>query len=125
MTAWQLDAGDGSRHEVRADDALPALETHLQVAGGYFSRLNVRADIDAAPHPVDLVMQLPNIVRYSDMRWAREVRAAAEALGLFAPGQLPDDARTLAPYVHPECDGSRCSGPPPSRRSCVRRCYAP
>jgi hypothetical protein len=102
VTAWQLDAGDGSRHEVRANDALPALETHLHVAGGYFSRLNVRVDIDAAPHPVDVVMQLPNIVRYSDLRWAAQARAAADALGLFAPGQLPDDARTLAPYVHPE-----------------------
>ncbi len=102
VTAWQLDAGDGSRHEVRANDALPTLETHVHIAGGYFSRLNVRVDIDAAPHPVDVVMQLPNIVRYSDMRWAAEARAGAEALGLFAPGQLPDDARTLAPYVHPE-----------------------
>jgi hypothetical protein len=30
------------------------------------------------------------------------VRAALEALAVFAPGTLPDDARSLAPYEHPD-----------------------
>jgi hypothetical protein len=103
VTAWLLDTGDGTRTEVRGDDdALAAAGELVAGSGGYFRRLNVRVGIDGAPYPVDVVMQLPNIVRFSDARWERQARAAVAAVGLFAPGTMPDDAWTLAPFVHPE-----------------------
>lgn len=103
VTAWLRDSGDGTRTEVRGDDdALAAAGDSVLVSGGYFRRLNVRVGIDGAPYPVDVVMQLPNLVRFSDARWERPARAAVASLGLFAPGALPDDAWTLSPFIHPE-----------------------
>jgi hypothetical protein len=103
VTAWLWDSGEGTRTEVRGDgDALAAAVDLVRVSGGYFRRLNVRVWIDGAPYPVDVVMQLPNVVRFSDSRWETPARAAVASLGLFAPGAVPDDAWTLAPFVHPE-----------------------
>lgn len=102
VVGCQVDSGEDARIESRGGDALGALETRVRVEGGYFRRAVIRFDVRDSPFPVDVVMQLPHQITVSDGRFARLARAGIAALGLFAPGTLPDDAHTLAPFAHPE-----------------------
>jgi hypothetical protein len=56
----------------------------------------------AAAHAVDVFMELPHRLSVSDMRFERDARAVLEALHVFEPGALPDDAHTLSPFEQPE-----------------------
>ncbi len=109
VRAWsivgcQWDSGREERIEARSDDALASLEARTAVHGGYFPRLTLRVEPEAKGKektaPVDLFLQLPHLVTVSRPRHEALARAAAKALGVFDPGALPDDVRTLAPWVH-------------------------
>ncbi len=90
---------NGSRVEVRGADLVdPA---YALPAGGYVDRATFRITVNGKSK-VDAFIQLPHHFDISDRSFEGEVRAALEALGLFAPGRLPDDARSLAPYEHGE-----------------------
>jgi hypothetical protein len=91
----------GSRVEVRGPDALdPQIHSPRS---GYVDRATIRLTLDDGAR-VDAFLQLPHRVEISsaDPAHVAAVRAALSALGLFAPGALPDDARSLAPYEHGE-----------------------
>ena len=102
IAACQHDPGDDTRREVRGADVKKWLDAHARARGGYLTRLTLRVGVLRAPHPVDVVMELPNKIAFSDVRYETEARAAADAIGLFSPGALPDDARTLMPLTHPD-----------------------
>jgi hypothetical protein len=88
---------DGTRIEVRGPNALDPRE--LGARTGYIDRVTIRLTMDAGA-TVDAFLQLPHRVEISDPAFEEPVRAALTALGLFNPGALPDDARSLAPYLH-------------------------
>ena len=89
---------DGARNEVRAFDALDPAHDGAAAPTGYVDRATVRAEI--GERVVDAFLQLPHRVEISDGAFDAPVREALAAIGLFEPGALPDDARSLAPYVH-------------------------
>jgi hypothetical protein len=97
VVALRFRRPSGARIEVRADDALdPSLHPPR---AGYVDRATIRFTLDGK-HTVDAFLQLPYRLDLSDRAFEVPVRAALAALGIFAPGALPDDARSLAPYVH-------------------------
>jgi hypothetical protein len=108
VRAWsivgcQWDSGREERIESRSDDALASLEARTQMDGGYFPRLTLRIEPDVARGRADLVdlfLQLPHRITVSDPRHEGLARLAGRALRFFEPGVLPDDVRTLAPWVH-------------------------
>ncbi|MGO8993771.1 MAG: hypothetical protein ACLQVI_10620 [Polyangiaceae bacterium] len=91
---------DGERVEVRAPDALASW--HAGPRTGYIDRVTLRFVLEGGAGAVDAFLHLPHRVEISDRAFEAPVRAALSALGLFAPGALPDDARSLAPYEHGE-----------------------
>jgi hypothetical protein len=98
VVGLRLRRPDGARVEVRASDALdPSL--HAEKIG-YVDRATVRMTIDGAR--IDAFLHLPYRLELAPGPHEAPARAALTALGLFAPGSLPDDARSLAPYEHPE-----------------------
>ncbi len=99
VVAGRLRRSDGFRKELRGPDVLEALQQTSRT--GYVDRATIRFTIDAASK-VDAFLQLPHHIDISDRAFEIPVRAALDALGLFAPGLLPDDARSLAPYEHGE-----------------------
>jgi hypothetical protein len=90
---------DGERVEVRAPDALAAW--HAGPRTGYIDRVTIRFTLEDGA-AADAFLHLPHRVEISDRAFEAPVRAALSALGFFAPGALPDDARSLAPYEHGE-----------------------
>jgi hypothetical protein len=90
---------DGFREELRGPDVLPPLTRTARA--GYVDRATIRATLDGATK-VDAFLQLPHRLDVSDRAFEVPVRAMLAALGIFTPGALPDDARSLAPYQHGE-----------------------
>jgi hypothetical protein len=88
----------GFREERRGAGVLD--ETN-QGGGGYLDRLTVRMTAPDGKR-VDAFLQTPHRFEISDRSLEAPVCAALGALGTFAPGALPDDARSLAPYEHGE-----------------------
>jgi hypothetical protein len=101
-TRWRTP--DGARVEARARDVLAAGDLLGAARAGYVDRATIRVAV--GDRTVDAFLQLPHRVEIADPSFEPEVRAALVALGLFDPGALPDDARSLAPYTHP--DGRIC-----------------
>jgi hypothetical protein len=97
-TRWRTPYG--ARVEARARDVLSAGELHGAARAGYVDRATLRVDL--GDRTVDAFLQLPHRVEIADPSREVELRAALAALGLFDPGALPDDARSLAPYTHPD-----------------------
>ena len=91
---------DGARLEIRARDVLAAGDLLGASRAGYVDRATIRVDL--GDRTVDAFLQLPHRIEIADPAYESEVRAALAALGLFDPGALPDDARSLAPYTHPD-----------------------
>lgn len=90
---------DGARIEERASDVLA--DGELRVArAGYVDRTTIRVDL--GDRTADAFLQLPHRLEIADAARAPEVRAALSAVGSFEPGSLPDDARSLAPWTHPD-----------------------
>lgn len=85
------------RIEYRGPGALDAADAGPRT--GYIDRVTFRARTDDGAD-VDAFFQLPYRIEFSDPARAHLLRAAFDALGLFSPGALPDDARSLAPYEH-------------------------
>jgi hypothetical protein len=88
---------NGKRIEVRGPDALDPSDYGPRT--GYIDRATIRVTMDAG-ESTDAFVQLPHRVEILDGALAKPVRAVLTSLGLFAPGALPDDARSLAPYEH-------------------------
>jgi hypothetical protein len=102
IVGCQWSAGKGVRKETRGPGALAALEEGAPLAGGYITRLTLRLRVAESPYPVDVFMQLPHRLSFSDMRYEAHAREVMRALHVFEPGALADDAHTLAPFEHPE-----------------------
>ncbi len=90
---------NGSRVEARGADRVDP--SYVLPAGGYVDRATLRITVNGTSK-VDAFIQLPHHFDISDRSFEAELRAGLEALGLFTPGRLPDDARSLSPYEHGE-----------------------
>ena len=95
-TRWRTP--DGARVEARARDVLAAGALLGAARAGYVDRATIRVAV--GDRTVDAFLQLPHRIEIAEPAFEPEVRAALVALGLFDPGALPDDARSLAPYTH-------------------------
>jgi hypothetical protein len=102
VVGLQWDTGDDARFEGRSTDALASFEAHTRITGGYIVRATIRFDFRGAPRPVDVYLELPYRLSFSDPRFEPQCRAALAALGIFQPGSVPDDATTLWPCEHAE-----------------------
>jgi hypothetical protein len=91
---------NGARIEIRAEDALAIAQALGAAGAGYVDRATIRVETD--DRAADAFLQLPHRVEIADRAREPVVRAAIAALGVFEPGARPDDARSLAPYEHPE-----------------------
>ncbi len=100
LIALQRDTGDDARFEGRSLDALASFELHAPMTGGYYVRATLRFAVRGADRPVDVFLELPNKVSFSDPRFEPQCRAALDALGIFQPGSLPDDITSLWPCEH-------------------------
>lgn len=80
------------RSELRGPDALAELQR--RAIPGYIDRATIRVTLDDG-RKADAFVQLPHRFDLSNPLLERPVRAALDALGLFTPGALPDDARSL------------------------------
>jgi hypothetical protein len=89
---------DGSRHEIRALNALDPVHDGTAGRTGYVDRATLRVMI--GDRAIDVFLQLPHRIEISDLAFEGPVREVLAAIGLFDPGALPDDARSLAPYEH-------------------------
>ena len=98
--AW--DDGAGVTHTAHGSDALAAFEKLGGAGGGYVTAALFRLDVPNVARPVDVAVRLPDRAHYRTPRHEPLARAALDALGVFAPGTLPDDAYTLAPWIHAE-----------------------
>jgi hypothetical protein len=84
-------APDGRRFEARGPECLT--DPAFAALAGYIDRVTLRGTTDAAAD-LDAFLQLPHRVEIPHGAH----RAALTTLGIFSPGSLPDDARSLAPY---------------------------
>ena len=89
---------DGSRHEVRAFDALDPAHEGTAPRSGYVDRATVRVQI--GERAIDAFLQLPHRLEISDAAFEGVVREVLELLGVLAPGAMGDDARSLTPPEH-------------------------
>ncbi len=89
---------DGTRHEVRGFDALDPAHEGTAPRSGYIDRATLR--VQFGERPIDVFFQLPHRLDISDMAFEGPAREVLAALGILAPGAMPDDARSLAPYEH-------------------------
>ncbi|HEY2515663.1 MAG TPA: hypothetical protein VGI39_32565 [Polyangiaceae bacterium] len=93
---WRSPSGE--RTESRADP-VASPRAHAP-RGGYIDRLTLRTDLE--DRTADAFLQLPHRIEIPDRESEPLVRALLGALRTFEPGLLPDDARSLAPYEHPD-----------------------
>jgi hypothetical protein len=91
---------DGARFEARSRDVVHDAAAHGATPRGYVDRATIRVDL--GDRFVDAFLQAPHRVEISDRAFEPIVREVLAALGLFDPGALPDDARSLAGSPHPE-----------------------
>jgi hypothetical protein len=100
---------DGTRAELRGFDALAAAEEGGALGGeGYVDRTTVRTE--HRERAVDAFLELPHRIEISDPEYDAPVREALGGVGIFAPGTLQDDARSLAPYTHADWRWRRVVG---------------
>jgi hypothetical protein len=85
------------RVETRGPGSLEAPEQGART--GYLDRATFRGTADDATD-VDAFLQLPHRVEISDRAREPAFRGAMDTLGIFSPGALPDDARSLAGGEH-------------------------
>ena len=88
---------NGTRHETRAFDVTASAPP---TPGGYIDRVTLRVDVEGAARPVDVFLEVPYRFEISDLAHEETVRALLAHAGVFAPGATPDDAWSLAPFVH-------------------------
>ena len=100
LVATRRRTPDDVRLETRARDVLATGGLLDPARVGYVDRATLR--IILGDRTADVFLQLPHRIEISDLTCELDVRAVLTALGLFDPGALPDDARSLAPYVHPD-----------------------
>jgi hypothetical protein len=89
---------DGSRHEVRAFDALDPAHDGATARSGYVDRATVRVVVEG--RTVDAFLELPHRLQIADGAYEGPVREVLSRLGILAPGVMPDDARSLMPPEH-------------------------
>ncbi len=104
------DDGKGTTHAAHGSDALAAYEERGGASGGYILSAMLRIDSPGSARPTDVAIQLPNRAAFREPRHERLARAALHAIGLDAPGTSPDDAFTLAPFLHAEWRWRRVLG---------------
>jgi hypothetical protein len=97
VVAMRVRTPTGARHETRAFDV--AAEPRVPAAG-YVDRVTLRVDLDGAKRPVDVFLELPHRIEIQDLAFEAPIRALLDATFVFAPGARPDDAWSLAPFVH-------------------------
>jgi hypothetical protein len=100
VVATRRRTADGARRELRALDALDPAHAADGSRAGYVDRATLR--VDAGARAADGFLQLPHRVEIADRALEPAVRGAFAAVGLFEPGALPDDARSLALSPHGE-----------------------
>jgi hypothetical protein len=119
------DNGKGATFYTQGSDALFAYETSGGASGGYILSAMLRMDSPASPRPIDVVIHLANRAAFREPRLERLARAALHALGLDAPGTAPDDAFSLAPWIHAEWRWRRLLGDAAFERLCAQGILVP
>ena len=99
VTVVGCELDDGTRFGVRSPNALGELHERLGSHGGYLVRVTLRFAWRAG-ETTDATIELPNKLTIADPRHEPAIRAALDALSFTAPGALPDDLPSLAPFEH-------------------------